>query len=73
MCINEMNDKRNACKVVKRRGEKRHTRSGRDVSPHRGVWRWLTGNCVRVSASGGGDAFEGIADGFEVDLVEVIE
>jgi hypothetical protein len=33
----------------------------------------LTGNCVRVSASGGRDAFEGIADGVEVDTVEVIE
>jgi hypothetical protein len=33
----------------------------------------LTGNCVRISASGSRDAFEGIADGFEVDFVEVIE
>jgi hypothetical protein len=33
----------------------------------------LTGDCVGVSASGGRDAFEGIADGFEVDTVEVIE
>jgi hypothetical protein len=33
----------------------------------------LTGNCVRVSACGGRDAFESIADGFEVDTVEVIK
>ena len=28
---------------------------------------------MRVSASGGRDPFEGAADGFEVDTVEVIE
>jgi hypothetical protein len=33
----------------------------------------LTGNCVRVSACGGRDAFEGIADCFDVDTVEVVE
>jgi hypothetical protein len=33
----------------------------------------LIGNCVRVSASGGRDALEGIADGFEVHTLEVIE
>jgi hypothetical protein len=49
------------------------TRSGSDVSPYRSVRGGSTGNGVRVSASGGGDAFEGIADGVEVDTVEVIE
>ena len=33
----------------------------------------MTRNCVKVSAGGGRDAFEGITDGVEVDTVEVIE
>jgi hypothetical protein len=48
-------------------------RSRRDESAHRSVWWWLAGNRVSVSAGGGGDAFEGVAEGIEVDTVEVIE
>jgi hypothetical protein len=34
---------------------------------------WLAGNYMSVSAGGNGDAFEGIAEGVEVDTIEVIE